>query len=201
MDSSVPRSDPGHAMVAAVDAARGWLRLLAARQLPSRLRPKVAPSDLVQQTVLEAYLGAARFEGHSLEEVYGWLRRILKNNVHDAVRQYHDCQARDVRLERPLEELGAVERDDPALRGGAEPHAAAMRHEEDRALEDALRLLPEMHARVIRLRSARDLTWNEIGTEVGCSGDAVRKIWGRSILRLQESLAKRGGRDVGPPRP
>lgn len=200
MDSSAPLPDHGKTLITAVDAARGWLRLLAVRQLPQRLRPKVAPSDLVQQTVLEAYLGAARFEGNSLEEVYGWLRRILRNNVHDAVRHFRDCQARDVRRERPIEELVATDRDDPALRGESGPDAAAMRREEDAVLDRALDLLPSLHVRVIRLRCREDLTWNEIGREVGCTGDAVRKIWGRSILRLQEVLAERGGRDGEPPR-
>ena len=189
MDSSLSRTDPGRAMADAVDAARGWLRLLAVRELPPRLRTKVAPSDLVQQTMLEAHLHAAWFEGTTLEEVYAWLRRILHNNVHDTVRRFHDCQARDVRLERRLEDLDDSERHDPAFRGGRLPELCAIRAEEDRALEEALAGLPEIAVQIIRLRSWENLEWSEIGQRVGRSGGAVRKIWGRSIVRLRESLS------------
>ena len=76
MESSpgIAQSDiaqPDFATAGMVDAARGWLRLLAVRQIPVRLRAKVAPSDLVQKTLLEAFVGARRFEGqcHALRAV------------------------------------------------------------------------------------------------------------------------------------
>lgn len=183
-----PRRADGQWIATAVESARGWLRLLAARQLPPRLQPKVAPSDLVQKTMLEAFLDASRFEGTTPEEVYGWLRRILRNNVHDSIRQFHDCRARDVRIERPLDELDDHDRTDRALVGHPMAERMAIRAEEDSALCRALEMLPETYRIVVRLRIWDDLEWDEIGRRIGRSGDAARKIWGRSIVRLHAEL-------------
>ena len=38
MASSLSPPDPGHAMAGVVDTARGWLRLLAVRQIPELLK-------------------------------------------------------------------------------------------------------------------------------------------------------------------
>ena len=183
-----PRPSPGHTIAAAVEAARGWLQLLAVRQLPAELRTKVAPSDLVQKTMLEAWLDSPRFEGTTPEELYGWLRRILRNNVHDCIRQFRDCRGRDVRVERPLDDLDPRERDDASLLGDHRPELSAIRAEEDSALGLALAKLPETHRTVVRLRCWDKLEWDDIGRRVGRSGGAARKIWGRSIVRLRAEL-------------
>ncbi len=187
-DGSGPPHNAGHRIVAALEAARGWLQLLAVRQLPPQLRTKVAASDLVQKTILEAYLDSPRFEGTTPEELYGWLRKILRNNLHDCIRQFRDCQGRDVRVERHLDELDPRERDDPSLIGDQPPVLSAIRAEEDSALGVALAKLPNTHRMIVRLRCWDKLEWDDIGRRVGRSGGAARKIWGRSIVRLRAEL-------------
>ena len=44
------------------------LRILAETQLDGRLRARVSPSDVVQETLLEAPCGFAQFRGQSEEE-------------------------------------------------------------------------------------------------------------------------------------
>jgi RNA polymerase sigma-70 factor (ECF subfamily) len=195
MDSSLSPADPGHAMAGVVDTARGWLRLLAVRQIPSRLRAKVAPSDLVQKTVLEAFVGAGRFEGSSREELYAWLRGILRNNALDAIRHYHDCRSRDVTLERRFDELDSRERRDASLVADRRPDRDAMCREEEEVLEGALGTLPELHATIVRQRCLNNMRFEEIGRRHGRSAEAVRKIWARSIVRLREHLAAEGDRN------
>lgn len=193
-------SGSGQSIAAFVEAARGSLKLLAASQLPARLRTKVALSDLVQNTAIEAYSSADRFEGSTRQELFAWLRSILRHNVLDTVRRYRGTRSRDVRRERRLCELEDSERDDPALVRERRPELSAIRVEEEAALVRALATLPEPHATVIRLRIWDDLDFGEIGLRCGRSEDAVRKLFARSIARLRDAL-RSGSPGTGPVSP
>ena len=54
-------------------------------QVESGLRVKVDASDLVQETILEAYRDFDRFQGRSEQEWIAWLKRILAHDVADFV--------------------------------------------------------------------------------------------------------------------
>jgi RNA polymerase sigma-70 factor (ECF subfamily) len=79
-----------------------YLALLARLQIGKRLQGKLDPSDLVQETFLEAHRDFAQFRGDSEAEFVAWLRHILATNLANLVRHYYGAQRRDVRLEREL---------------------------------------------------------------------------------------------------
>src|SRR5690348_7768684 len=80
---------------------RSYLLLLARMQLDQRWRARIDPSDLVQQTLLEAHSRWHQL-GSENAELAAWLGKALANNLADAMRRL--CRAkRDVRRERSLE--------------------------------------------------------------------------------------------------
>jgi RNA polymerase sigma-70 factor (ECF subfamily) len=85
---------------------RVYLRILAGLHFDPRLRGKLDPSDLVQQTLLQAHLARAQFRGSSPEERTAWLRQILARTMANACRDLGRAK-RNVSLERPLQ--GAVD--------------------------------------------------------------------------------------------
>ena len=59
------------------EECRKYLLLVANRQLGESIQAKVAASDLVQETFLQAQQVFGRFEGTNREELLAWLKRIL----------------------------------------------------------------------------------------------------------------------------
>src|SRR3954467_14224354 len=86
----------------AVEAFRDYLLLLARTHLGRQPRGKLDPSDVVQQTLLDAHRQRQQFRGHTAAEMAAWLRRILACNLADVFRAL-GREKRDVARERSLE--------------------------------------------------------------------------------------------------
>ena len=78
---------------------RDYLRLLARLQLGTRLRGKLDPSDLVQQTLLKAHRWGAVPRLDPAEQA-AWLRQILARTLANAIRDYTRAARRDPRAPR-----------------------------------------------------------------------------------------------------
>src|SRR5262245_17218476 len=87
----------------ALEHVRPYLRMLARMQIESQVQAKLDPSDIVQQTLLEAHQSLADFRGDSQEEWLAWLRRILARNIADGLRRLYR-QRRNIRLEQSLQQ-------------------------------------------------------------------------------------------------
>src|SRR5262249_40793654 len=67
-------------------SCRNYLGIVARAQVESWLRAKMDASDLIQQTLLEAYRDFSHFRGTTEAEWLAWLRRILAHNAANFVR-------------------------------------------------------------------------------------------------------------------
>src|SRR5262245_51416876 len=81
---------------------REYLRLLARLHFGPALQAQMDPSDIVQQTLLEAQQALEQFRGTTDAALAAWLRQILARNLTDAVRAIGRAK-RDVRRQRSLE--------------------------------------------------------------------------------------------------
>jgi RNA polymerase sigma-70 factor, ECF subfamily len=80
---------------------RAYLMLLArARILPVHGR-KIDASDIVQQTLMDAFSKREQFRGTTEAELTAWLREILKHNLLDVLR-HEQREKRDVRREQQI---------------------------------------------------------------------------------------------------
>lgn len=176
----------GHAL----EACRGYLTLIARRELAPELLPKVAASDLVQQTLLEAFEDFSRFQGHTEEELRQWLRRMLLNNLLDWTRHYRDTARRDLGRESPLDE--ATESAEGAQLEAAlpSPSDVAVHREETDLVQGILRKLPECYRQVILWRYQDGRSFDQIGQALGMSANAARKLLVRAIVRVQQELGE-----------
>ncbi|MGA2259759.1 MAG: sigma factor-like helix-turn-helix DNA-binding protein [Thermoguttaceae bacterium] len=77
---------------------RGYLRMLAGLQLDPRLRGKLDPSDIVQQSMIQAYDAWDQLRGVSEGERLAWLKTIVARNVLHALRDFRRAK-RDISVE------------------------------------------------------------------------------------------------------
>lgn len=175
------------------ESTRAHLLFLASRQLPHALRPKVGPSDIVQETAVDVHRDFARFDGATAEEFFAWVRSILQNNVLDAVRRYTASQKRAHSKEESLSVV--VDRDGVQVLPGLmrAPEMSAIRREDASAVVAVLDRLSADYQTVLRLRYWDDLSFSQIGERLGRSEDAVRKLWLRALRQLQAELRSAAG--------
>ena len=86
-----------------LEVFRHYLLAVAKREMDLGLSAKAGPSDLVQETLLEAQRDFDHFSGTSESDIQAWLRRLLLNNLANFRRHYRDCAKRchtDFRLRR-----------------------------------------------------------------------------------------------------
>jgi RNA polymerase sigma-70 factor (ECF subfamily) len=169
---------------------RDYLRLLARLQLDPRLRGKVDPSDLVQQTLLKAYVARAQFRGTTPEQKSAWLRQILANTLANTVRDYGRAR-RDAALERSLEASladSSARLEAWLVTGGMSPSEHAERNEQLLQLAAALGRLPADQREALLLRHCHGMGVEDIGRQLGRTRASVASLLRRGLKQMREEL-------------
>jgi RNA polymerase sigma-70 factor (ECF subfamily) len=174
------------------EAARGDLLEFATRELPAEVRAKVGPSDIVQETALDVHRDFARFSGSTRDELFAWLREILRHNLIDAVRHHRAARRREAAhdADPAAGQFGGM----PAI--SRTPARSAIRREEETALAAALARLAPPDRQVLELRYWQGMSFVDMAPLLGRSEEAARKLWYRAVARLRAELAAARGAAV-----
>jgi RNA polymerase sigma-70 factor (ECF subfamily) len=183
MSDDIQAGDP-------LESFRAYLRVVAAARLDPRLQTRLDPSDVVQQTLLEAYQGLAGFRGKSRGELAAWLRRILARNLQNAVRDL-GRQCRDFHREQSLE--GALNSSSARLEAWLAdeelpPDVQAQNREELDRLARAVAELPDAQREAVVLRHFHGWTLADIARHLGRSAPAVAGLLHRGLVELRQRL-------------
>lgn len=178
---------------------RPWLKMLAERQLSPALRGRIDPSDVVQQTLIDAWRGHENFRGRTQAERLAWLRVILGRTImrydRDQLKTIKRGQGREQQLQ------AAIDRDSIALESLAvdrqpNPRSVADRAEQTLQLAAALDRLPRDYREVLTLRHIDGLSHEQIAKRLGRSNAATRMLWIRALEKLKAVYAERPPSDV-----
>ncbi len=170
---------------------RSYLKVLASAQIHQRLQGKADPSDLVQETCLEAHKQIATFRGATNAEFAGWLRGILAHLLAKHFRRFLGTQQRDIKMEQSLVESldhasGCMQRDLVAKIDS--PSQIVMENETMLELAAALEKLPEDYRMAILLRNIQGLSFSEVAAAMNRTVDSVEKLWVRGLAKLKQQL-------------
>jgi RNA polymerase sigma-70 factor (ECF subfamily) len=174
---------------------RLW-RMLYVR-LDRRVSSRVSPDDVLQ----EAFLDVARRIGEYLADpavpFYVWLRFLTVQRMQMVQRLHLGAQIRDVTQEVALVGSGVALASTESMAGQlvshlTSPSQAAIRHELQARLRQALDEMDPLDREVLALRHFEELGNNEVAEVLGISKDAASKRHVRALVRLREILTDAG---------
>jgi RNA polymerase sigma-70 factor (ECF subfamily) len=171
---------------------RAYLRLLARVHIGEQFQAKLDPSDIVQETLLEAYRKRNQFRGRTDAELAGWLRQLLECTLADAVRALGRAK-RDVTRERSLE--ASIEQSSARIEAWlaadqSSPSQRAERNEQAVRLADALAQLPPAQREALVMRHCNGRSLAEISHHLGRTPVAVAGLLKRGARQLRELLGE-----------
>jgi RNA polymerase sigma-70 factor, ECF subfamily len=175
-----------------LESYREYLRLLARLQLDRRLHPRLDPSDVVQETLLQAHRDRDQFRGQTGAEQVGWLRQILASKLARAARDQRRDKW-DIERERSLER--ALEQSSHRLEvflaaDDSSPSERAVRNEQFTRLADALASLPDDQREAVELHYLRGCPLADIAVRLERNPKAVGSLLHRGIVKLHERLQR-----------
>src|SRR5262249_55786718 len=171
-----------------LETCRAYLLAIANQELDAELKAKVGPSDVVQDSFLEANRDFEKFNGRTQEDLRAWLRRILLHNVANVRRQFQETEKRRVDREVPLSVALGGPVENGLIADRPTPGSEVAAQEQITKMLLAVEQLPEHYRDVLRLRHQEGQSFDDIGARTGRSAEAARKVWARAVEMLKELL-------------
>ena len=172
---------------------RGLLKL-ADRRMDARIRARSDPSDIVQETHLEALRSLDDFLVRRPMPFRLWLMKTAYQRLAKAQRQHIEAAKRSVKREIPIPDRSSL-RLARVLGSGTSPSKFVERQERAQRVRQALAKLNDGEREVILLRIFEGLTSREVGCLLDTSAEAAQKRYARGLLKLQAILKNAGVED------
>ncbi len=160
--------------------------------LDRRTAARVDPSDIVQDAQAEIARRLPDYLARRPMPFHLWARKTAYERLLDTHRRHLRRARRTVTREEFLPDRSSVLLARPLLAGGPTPSQAAEAREFEERVARAVGELPPADREVLLLRNADGLPFAEIGALMGIEPAAVRKRFGRALLRLRTALISAG---------
>jgi RNA polymerase sigma-70 factor, ECF subfamily len=167
---------------------RSSLRRLVSIRIDPRLRPRLDPSDIVQETHMVAY---RRFQDYLKRRPMPfrlWLRKTAQQQLCDAQRTHIERRRRSLLRE----EAGLSQSSRMVAQGllvaHSSPSERLQRREQQRRVANAVSSLSELDREIVIMRNVEGLTFEEISQVLDLQAPTLRQRYGRALLKLRAKL-------------
>jgi RNA polymerase sigma-70 factor (ECF subfamily) len=169
------------------------LRRMVALRLDPRLHGRIAPSDVIQETYLEASARLAEYLRQPNMPFFLWLRFLAGQKLVTLHRHHLGARMRDANREVSLHRGRLPETSSAALAAhllghDTRPSEAAVRAEMKIRLQEALNAMDPLDREVLALRHFEQLSWGETAQVMGITEGAAGKRYVRALQRLKSIL-------------
>jgi len=176
----------------ALEEFRGYLETLTYIQVSPRLRSKFGLSDIISQTLWEAYQALDRIRDLDEPSRKRWLRRMLVNNLLEEIARWKAAR-RDYRIEQSLEadaDASSCRLQSWLAAEDTSPGERAAAQEEALRLLEALAHLPDRQREALILQRYHGWKLSEIAEHLGCTVNAVAGLHAHGLKKLRQLLSE-----------
>lgn len=159
---------------------RGYLRLIAEREMGQSLMVRSDQSDVVQKSCIAAMNNFQQFAGETSQEFAAWLVGIHRNKIRDEFRMAK-ADKRDFDREMPAS--AELEQGNSLA-----PHQRLLDGERAIILAKALEEIPEKQREVVRLRHIEGWSLERISKQLDSKPAAIASLIYRGVNSLRDKL-------------
>src|SRR5262245_33215595 len=168
------------------------LRRMVELRMDRRLSPRLDPSDVVQDALIEAHRQFPEYLQEQPLPFYPWLRQIAWNRLLDLYRRHVLAGKRSVAREEKLQHFvpdeSILELAGKFVYSGTSPSGKAAREERRARVRQALLQMRDADREVLVLRYLEQLSTAEIASVLGIREGAVKVRHFRALERLRRFL-------------
>jgi len=171
---------------------RAYLHQVVALRLDPRIRPRLDPSDVVQEAQLDAYRRFKDFLERRPMSFRLWLRKTTYERLL-MLQRFHRCAARrSVDREVGLPDKSAFALVQQLLARGSTPSRHLEQSETARRVREVLAQMSEVDREILLMRNLEALTNQEAAEALEIEPVAASQRYGRALLRLRKLLRANG---------
>ena len=171
---------------------RPYLHQLVELRLDPKLRPRVDPSDVVQEAQIEAVRRLDAYLEQAPMPFRLWLRQLAHDRLVMMRRRHLKAARRSVGQEERLPEQSSMLLAQRLLAGGSTPSQQLDRQELALRVRRAVAQLGDADREVLLMRTFEGLSFEEVSYLLEIDAAAARKRHGRALLRLHKILTDGG---------
>ena len=176
-----------------LEVHREPLRRMVGLRLDPALAGRVDASDVVQDVMLEVSQRLADYLRNPLMPFHLWMRHIARDHMIDAHRRHRQAQRRSLDREQPILPAALADQSSLELAGQfldreLTPATAAVRHELQRRMQQAVAELEEDDREIILMRHYEQLSNQEVAAALGLTEAAASMRHLRAVRRLRAAL-------------
>lgn len=192
--------DPSHwdRLITSIDPAS--LLLVIESRLGERLAARIAPEDILQESLLIAWRDRARCQWRGPRAFRAWLLTIIDHQITNMAEREGALKrggsATIATLSPPSQSAGTSPNEP---RDWTTPSRVALIRERARTMRRALHSLDPELAEIVRLRVHEEWTIDRIASHVGLDEAAVRRRLRKGALQYEQALHGALGRSSSDP--
>jgi RNA polymerase sigma-70 factor (ECF subfamily) len=171
---------------------RAYLHQVVALRLDPRLRPRLDPSDVVQEAQLDAFRRFGDFLERRPMAFRLWLRKTTYERLLMLQRYHRQAARRSVDREVGLPDGSAFVLVQQLFAGGSTPSKHLERAETARRVRELLAQLSETDREILLMRNLEALSNQEVAEVLQIEPVAASQRYGRALLRLRKLLLASG---------